>query len=43
MAGYWPLLSHLCGLHPWDLPDLTSTELDSYVAFVNQQRQQASP
>lgn len=30
----WPALSHLYGLHPWDIDRLTYAELREYVAHA---------
>jgi hypothetical protein len=35
LLNVWPDLSHLFGLHPWDLDRLTPHELESYLDARN--------
>ena len=31
LVDEWPALSHLYGIHPWDMDRLTLAELEAYV------------
>jgi hypothetical protein len=38
----WPALSHLYGLHPWDVERLTIDEMDAYLDDLVEYRRQMS-